>query len=87
MVVEDAVVLTAELDQTGGTVRPALEQYDLQRLPRTSQLMLTSARIAKLAQARHPVTAALRNLIAAIIPTKLFLVTIEKTLGWTPPPR
>lgn len=82
---EDAVTLAETLDREPD-VRAALKAYDMVRRPRTQRLVRVSAQAGRLAQAHRPVTAFLRDALAWVVPTPLYMRIITETLSWRPAP-
>ena len=81
---EDAVELCAALERIGD-IPTALAAYDGARLARTRRIMRASRRMGRVAQARNPIAAAVRNALVALTPPSAMLRGSAGVLGWTPP--
>lgn len=81
---EDAVTLAA-LAAGDTDLDRALAAYDRARRPRTQALVLASARVARIANARHRPTAWLRDTAARLLPTSAYLSASTNTFAWQPP--
>ncbi len=89
---EDAVELCAALGRVGDVasralpdIPSALAAYDRARLARTRRIVRASRRMGRLAQARNPIAAAVRNALMALVPASAMLRGSAGVLGWTPP--
>src|SRR5690606_12796210 len=87
---EDAVELCAALGRVGDVasralpdIPSALAAYDRARLARTRRIMRASRRMGRLAQARNPIAAAVRNALVALTPPSAMLRASAEVLGWT----
>ncbi|NLU75270.1 hypothetical protein HCC61_21815 [Streptomyces sp. HNM0575] len=87
LALEDAVTLAVHAGpaRSDTEVDTGLGRYDQERRPRTQRLVRTSAKAGRIAQARSPIAAAARDLVATLVPTALFLNTSAGTFSWTPP--
>lgn len=81
---EDAVMLAAVV-AGAGDVPAALAAYDHMRRPRSQKLVRASAQAGRVAQWCGPVAAAVRNVVAWLVPSSLLLRITEDTFAWTPP--
>src|SRR5690606_10872647 len=81
---EHAVELCAALERIGD-IPTALAAYDGARLARTRRIMRASRRMGRVAQARNPIAAAVRNALVALTPPSAMLRGSAGVLGWTPP--
>jgi 2-polyprenyl-6-methoxyphenol hydroxylase-like FAD-dependent oxidoreductase len=84
LALEDAVVLSA-VTSAHGDLGAALAEYDRLRRPRTQRLVRASARVARLANARHRSTAWLRDAAARALPTSAYLSASADAFAWQPP--
>lgn len=82
---EDAVELCAALGRALPDIPAPLAAYDRARLARTRRIMRASARMGRVAQARNPIAAAVRNALVALTPPSAMLRGSAGVLGWTPP--
>ncbi len=80
---EDAVTLGAVAGS--GDVDDALAAYDTERRPRTQRLVTMSERAGRMAQAKSPALAGMRNLLARVVPVGVASRPIAKTVAWRPP--
>jgi len=83
LALEDAVTLAASA--TGPDLPAALAAYDDARRARTQRLVGVSARVGRIAEARTPLAATLRDALARLIPPGVYLRASADTLSWTPP--
>jgi 2-polyprenyl-6-methoxyphenol hydroxylase-like FAD-dependent oxidoreductase len=66
-------------------VPAGLAAYDHARRGRTQRLVGVSARAGRIAEARNPLAATLRDALARLIPAAVYLRASAETLAWTPP--
>lgn len=85
LALEDAVVLTAALTGHADDVPAALTVYDRARRDRTQRLVRASAKVGRVGQWRKPVAAALRDGLAALVPTSALLNLTADAFDWNPP--
>ena len=84
LAIEDAVVLDA-VTRIDSDLDVALRAYDDTRRPRTQRLARISGNSARVQQARHPITAGLRDLMVSLLPKRAYLDAGADALAWTPP--
>jgi 2-polyprenyl-6-methoxyphenol hydroxylase-like FAD-dependent oxidoreductase len=77
---EDAVVLTACFCRTN-TIPEALQQYEQERIPRTSAIVTQSARTGKIAQWEHPLACRIRNQLIKLVPPSFQMKQFEAVIG------
>ena len=89
---EDAAVLVAQLSTIAADVAPeprsidtALAAYDVQRRTRTQPMAKQAARIGRIAQARGPVAARVRDALLRITPPSAVARQLDRVQGWRPP--
>jgi 2-polyprenyl-6-methoxyphenol hydroxylase-like FAD-dependent oxidoreductase len=66
-------------------VPAALAAYDQARRGRTQRLVRVSAGAGRIAEARNPLAATLRDALARLTPPGVYLRASADTLSWTPP--
>ena len=83
MAIEDGVVLGRELSAAGslsapGAMQAALDSYERKRIPRTSQIVDRSAKLAKLSHVKHPVGLFMRERVLSAMPQKFWQLLWEQ---------
>ena len=83
MAIEDGVVLGRELSAVGslsapGAMQAALDSYERKRIPRTSQIVDRSAKLAKLSHVKHPVGLFMRERVLSAMPQKFWQLLWEQ---------
>jgi 2-polyprenyl-6-methoxyphenol hydroxylase-like FAD-dependent oxidoreductase len=86
LALEGAVTLS-RLIGTESTVAGALAGYDALQVPRAKRITQASAVAGRIAQWRSPVAASLRNTVAWLTPTSVYLRSAAETYSWEPVPR
>jgi 2-polyprenyl-6-methoxyphenol hydroxylase-like FAD-dependent oxidoreductase len=79
---EDAVVLTSCLCRTN-SIPEALQQYEQERIHRTSIIVIQSARTGKVAQWEHPLACCIRDQLVRILPSSFQIKQLEAVIGYT----
>jgi 2-polyprenyl-6-methoxyphenol hydroxylase-like FAD-dependent oxidoreductase len=79
---EDAVELARRLDDHPADPAPGLARYDRLRRPRTRAISRRSAIAGWFGQGPSPVTAAVRDRAARLLPPAVFLRSLEPLFGW-----
>ncbi len=83
MAIEDGVVLGRELAAVGslsspGAIQAALDSYERKRIPRTSQIVDRSAKLAKLSHVKHPVGLFMRERVLSAMPQRFWQLLWEQ---------
>ncbi len=81
---EDAVTLAA-LVADGADLAAGLRRYDSIRRARTAPIARRSRHLGRIAQARSPVAATLRNALIRVTPARSVVRAAEKMQAWQPP--
>jgi 2-polyprenyl-6-methoxyphenol hydroxylase-like FAD-dependent oxidoreductase len=86
LALEGAVTLS-ELAGTESTVGDALAGYEALQVPRAQRIARASAVAGRIAQWRSPVAASLRNAVAWLTPSSVYLRSAAETYSWQPAAR
>ena len=83
MAIEDGVVLGRELSAAGslcapGAMQAALDSYERKRIPRTSQIVNRSSKLAKLSHVKHPVGLFMRERVLSAMPQRFWQLLWEQ---------
>ncbi len=83
MAIEDGVVLGRELSAVGplstpGAVQAAFDSYERKRIPRTTQIVNRSAKLAKLSHMKHPVGLFMRERVLSAMPKRFWQLLWEQ---------
>ncbi len=83
MAIEDGVVLGRELSAAGslsapGAMQAALDSYERKRIPRTTQIVDRSAKLAKLSHVKHPMGLFMRERVLSAMPQKFWQLLWEQ---------
>lgn len=83
MAIEDGVVLGRELSAAGslstpGALQAALDSYERKRIPRTSQIVDRSAKLAKLSHIKNPVGLFMRERVLSAMPQRFWQLLWEQ---------
>ncbi len=78
---EDAVVLSSCFCRTN-TIPQALQQYEQERISRTSVIVTQSARTGKVAQWEHPLACRIRNQWVKMLPSSFQMKQLEAVVGY-----
>jgi 2-polyprenyl-6-methoxyphenol hydroxylase-like FAD-dependent oxidoreductase len=83
MAIEDGVVFGRELSAVGslsspGAIQAALDSYERKRIPRTTQIVDRSAKLAKLSHVKHPVGLFMRERVLSAMPQKFWQLLWEQ---------
>ncbi|HWX45927.1 MAG TPA: FAD-dependent monooxygenase [Solirubrobacteraceae bacterium] len=83
MAIEDGVVLGRELSAVGplsapGAVQAGLDSYECKRIPRTSQIVDRSAKLAKLSHVNNPVALFMREQVLSAMPRRFWQLLWEQ---------
>lgn len=78
---EDAAVLTSCFCRMD-TIPEALQQYEQERIRRTSAIVMQSARTGKVAQWEHPLACRIRNQCIKLLPSSFQIKQLESVVGY-----
>lgn len=84
LALEDAVVLAHELAADSPVV-DALHRYDAARRPRAEQVSRASEQAGRLVRVRNPLLVRLRTGLVSVMPPRLAMAGIARTVAWRPP--